>query len=394
MKKFLSMMAVALFAAVSFSACSDDDDPLQALSQPEILQNVQMNDNPITLTFAWDAVENAASYAYSLDIIGADSTVNLAKGSTENLSVTIVSNDKVALDYDTEYTFSVKAIAKEGVNLNSPETTCTVTTAAAPLKLIMDIMSYRSGSFSVKPSNADMRYQTALIDYDKYGKYATDMEFIEDYEFGYYKMIAATRPWIPAPWTYWLDDNGQQGDYTFNSRSMKPGKKYIFYAWGYEVDNNDNENPVKVLTPLMKKVFTTPEWAATSETTFKLAVGEQTVADGVVDVKVSVVPSNEKEHYLAVFIPAEKVTSEQVSLVSYLINLLPNMESVGSIDEWHKQEAVKTGAQTISSKEVAIVSSNNVTPGKDYVVAVFGIDNTGCVLTSVATEKFTSISAE
>ena len=43
------MMAVALVAAISFSACSDDDDPLQALSQPVILQSEQMNDNPITI---------------------------------------------------------------------------------------------------------------------------------------------------------------------------------------------------------------------------------------------------------------------------------------------------------------------------------------------------------
>lgn len=393
MNKFLSMMAVALVAAVSFSACSDDDDPLQALSQPVILQSEQMNDNPITLTFAWDVVENAVSYTYSLDAVAGDSVANITKGSTKNLSVTIVANDKVVLDYDTEYRFTVKAIGQEGAFLNSAETTCTAKTSAAPLKLSMEVLSYRSGSFSVKPSNADMRYQTALIEYDKYGKYASDKEFIEGYEFGYYKQIAASRPWIPAPWTYWLDDNGQQGDYTFNSRSMQPGKKYIFYAWGYQIDDNDSENPVKVLTPLMKKVFTTPGWAATSKTTFKLAVGEQTLENGVVDVKVSVVPSNEKEHYLAVFIPAETVT-DHTSVLNYLINLLPNMEKVGNIDEWHKQDAVKTGAQTISSNEVAIVSSNNVTPGKDYVVAVFGIDNTGCVITNVATEKFTSISAE
>lgn len=394
MKLFEKMrfMAVALIAVIGLSACSDDDPvELPQLDTPNLVQYVQISDNPITLVYAWQAVANATAYEYKLEALTAEGEVAnvVTAGTTTELSVTIVSEGNITLDYGTEYRFTLIAVGDEASVRNSLPVVADFTTHEAPLTLTIENQTYRSASFIVKPSNADMRYQTAMIAYDKYAQYSSDEEFIQEYEFGYYKMLASM-PWIPATWDQVLDSYGQNGDYQFNSRSMMPSSKYIFYAYGYEL-TDDPENPVKIVTPLLKKVFITPAWAATSATTFSLAISGQEVSEGYANVSVDVTPSDNAEQYLTMFVPADKATDD-AALQSYVMTTMQSLEMQAGIEDWHQSAAVNAGAKTVTSNSVALVGSQKVSLGQPYVVAVFGVDKNGLITTNIASLRFDAIS--
>lgn len=53
----------------------------------------------------------------------------------------------------------------------------------------------------------------------------------------------------------------------------------MLYAYGVEFDSSNEEEPVRVTTPLYIKNFTTPEWKATSNCTFDVEVTGQELVE-------------------------------------------------------------------------------------------------------------------
>ncbi len=381
--KKIYVSIVSLVMVGFLVSCSSDDDSMTTLPVPKIVQSEEISDNPLTLVFSWENVPKAEKYAFRLERLNAEGAVEkkIAEGTTNELSMVIASSPTVSLDYSTKYRFSLMAVGADAKVTNSEYAFVDVVTTKGPLSLSISNMTYRYATFSVHPSNADMLYQTAYILLEKYEKYGSDEKFINEYEFGYYKVLKENMPWIPAPWYEFMKDHAQKGDYTFNSRAMQPSTQYIFYAYGFEL-TGDDANPVRILTPVVKKIFTTPEWKATSKTTFKLNVESQKLSGSEVDVNLKVTPSNPQEYYFPMFIPADKV-SDKASLLNYAMTTIQVLEKIHSILDWSSSTAVKQGEQIISSKAVALSDNLRVKPGQPFVVAVFGIDKNGLITTEI-----------
>ena len=117
--------------------------------------------------------------------------------------------------------------------------------------------------------------------------------------------MTAAMPWVK--WYQWMEEASKTGNSVYDTRILNPGVDYMLYAYGVEFDSSNEEEPVRVTTPLYIKNFTTPEWKATSNCTFDVEVTGQELVEvtdsetgepfNTVNVTVEVTPSDDTEHY-------------------------------------------------------------------------------------------------
>ncbi len=286
------MWTMLLFTAWTLVSCSDDENTTELPTQveaPEIIQSEEISDNPITLAFSWKVVDNAESYSYVLAAIKESGNETITQGNTTELNIEIVSTREAELFYSTEYLFSIKAIAEDKTESAASEVR--VTTSGGAIALSIENLTYRSALLKGVPVDKSMLYQFAQVPMEKYTAYNSDMEFIEGYDYGYYQAMGAAMPWIP--WYGLMQEGSQQGDYEYHTKILKPETDYLFYAYGVEFDMSNAEDPVKVITPMIKHPFTTPAWEATSNCTFDVSIESQQIdQDGYIVISVKVVPSD------------------------------------------------------------------------------------------------------
>lgn len=392
LKKQWATLLLVLSALFVWAACDDsskDGGPV-SVTAPKIIQSEEILDNPITLAFSWESVENAVQYKYQLEEVKEGGNELIVSGSTTGLSVEIASSDKAELLYSTEYVFTLTAVASDASVVSEPAE-ARVTTGSGPIALSVEDLTYRSAVLKGVPEDKEMLYQFAQVPLEKFTSYGSDLEFIEDYDFGYYKSKSAVMPWIP--WYGFMQEGSQKGDYEYYTRILKPEQDYILYAYGVEFNMDDAANPVKVVTPMIKYFFTTPAWKATSDCTFDLSVEKQKmyvferedengemVKDSIVDMTVKVTPSDAAERYYIGFVlksDLEKSYGNDIHLFAF--DIIYSEEIYNSITDWSESNMLSSGEKVLSSKDFGW----GLYPGCEYKAMVFGVNSKGLVTTEI-----------
>lgn len=389
-EKKLRLGWLAIFLAVLPIASCDDssEDVPTSIEAPKIIQYEEIIDNPITLAFSWEAVEHAVKYTYQLEETNEEGDKVVASGSTEDLSVEIASTEDKELFYSREYVFTLKAVSADEEIVSEP-TKVNVITSGGAIVLSIDNLTYRSALLKGVPADKNMLYQFAQIPVEKYTAYDSDMAFIEGYDYGYYKKLGSI---YGIPWYAYMKESSKKGKYEYETRMLKPNKDYILYAYGVEFDMENPSDPVKVVTPMVKHFFTTPEWKATSTTTFELDIESQELigsgADAIVNVNLKVTPSNEQERYYIAF--AEKnMFNNKYNMYDFAFDIIYSEEIYGGVKDWSTAEILFAGEKVLASKD----NEWGIYPGTEYKAMVFGVDENGLVTTAIASKDFTSIGA-
>lgn len=379
------VVAVLLFGTV---ACdSSDGEGNLSLAAPAIGQSEERSTEPVLLAFGWSAVEDAAEYAYRLDEVVGEELHPLLSGKTAATSVELGGERGRTLSLGTTYRFSVQALPAEGVTLSaSAFASVDITTSEAPIALTVENLTYRSARLRVEPKDGALLYQFAQIPVEKYLAYDSDMAFIEGYDFGYYKAMTAAMPWVK--WYQWMEEASKTGNSVYDTRILNPGVDYMLYAYGVEFDSSNEEEPVRVTTPLYIKNFTTPEWKATSNCTFDVEVTGQELVEvtdsetgepfNTVNVTVEVTPSDDTEHYYVAF-PQSDVVADNGGDYGYAFALVLSMEQYEGISSWFAPGILSEGKATVS----AIDHGFSVLPGTKCSVLVFGVSELGLVTTAI-----------
>lgn len=393
-EKFLRFgWLIMFFAAICLASCDDSsDEGCKTIESPRIVQNEEILDNPITLAFSWEAVNNAVKYVYQLEEVDESGNKVIVSGETEDLNVEIASTDEAELLYSTEYAFILKAVSADGT-LTSEPAEVRLTTGSGAIALSVEDLTYRSAIIKGVPVDKDMLYQFAQIPVEKYTAYDSDMEFIEGYDFGYYKAMSAAMPWVK--WYQMMESGSHKGDYTYETRMLKPGKDYLLYAYGVEFNQEDTENPVKVVTPLIKHFFSTPAWKATSDCTFEVKIESQAVTvpdygEPFVNVKVEVTPSDAQMRYYLAFVD-KKTLSETYGddVYDFIFDAVLSEEQYGGEEfDWATTDMLTSGKAVLESKDFGW----GLYGSTDYKLLVCGVDNDGMVVTEAAAFDFTTIS--
>lgn len=394
-KNFLRNCAVWIVAALStglFTSCDNDDniqeEELTTLPAPEIVQSEEIMDNPLSLSFSWIAVDHATMYNYQLK--KADDQQLVAQGSTDELSMQFVYSKEIDLLYDTQYIFTLQACVEDKL---SEQVSATVTTSAPAIRLSMDSLTYRSMVMIAEPQDPTMLYQFAQIPMEKYTAYDSDMEFIEGYDFGYYKAMAAS---LGGTWYQRMEYGSEQGSYRYATRMLSPETDYLLYAYGVEFDHNSTEDPVQITTPMIKLPFTTPAWEATSDCTFEVEIVGQDLVDtgaGIwVSPTVKVTPTDKTErYYVAIF--EESMLSGYKDIYDLAFNCVysdeQQMQLEGQAIDWTTSPLLASGDQILTGYQLKYV----VTPGDPCFVMVFGLDGRGLVTTKITRVDFTAITS-
>lgn len=390
MKKDLFKLSLGtiFFIMLSLISCSkSSDNGMASLSSPKIIQKEEILDNPITLAFSWEAVSNATEYRYQLETVKATGNEVIASGSTNALSIEIASTAKAELLYSTEYAFILRAVSSDS-KVSEP-TEVRVTTSGGAIALSVENLTYRSALLKGAPVDKNMLYQFAQVPVEKYKEYESDKAFIEGYDYGYYKAMSAQMPYVP--WYGFMEEGSKKGNYEYNTRILKPRHDYILYAYGVEFDKTNTDNPVKVVTPMIKYFFTTPEWKATSTCTFTASVEGQEIVDTdngpVVNIKVKVTPSDAKEKYYVAFV-TKKMLAEKYDndIYSYAFDAVYSEEIYSSVD-WATTNILNSGEKVVASMDNAW----GIYTSTDYRILVFGVDNNGLVTTDITSIDCTSI---
>lgn len=388
-KSIFNVSMMLMVPAMAFVSCSDDDDDVVKMQAPEIVQSEQISDNPITLAFSWTASEGATSYSYELTTGEGESVTTVANGSVVTTSIEFVSNDNFELAFDTEYTFSLTA-------LNDTETSAPVSakvkTGSGPFEMTITNLSYRGATFTVKPADKNILFQTAQISYSRFSEYPTIAEFLEGYEYSYYKMMAQ---YSNIPWYGYMEMGCNKGDWSWTTRSLTPGAEQIFYCYGVRFNYETNPNdPVSVITPFMKTVYTVPQWEATSKTTFNITEVEQSVGDnGKVVCTVKVTPSDNNEMYLVTFVEDDYLNQRYGgSDFNLMMGRMGDLELMNIVKDydWASAGVLLKGEQTIKNNETSIKNDASITPGKKYHVVVAGVSADGLQTTEIATLNMTA----
>lgn len=329
-------------------------------------------------------MDNAQSYLYQLT--KTDDGEVLSQGSTEELSMEFSYSTELDLLYSTSYTFSVQAVIN---GETTQAATATVVTSEAAIALSVTDITYRSAKLTGIPTDNTMKYQFAQIPMEKYTAYASDMEFIEGYDYGYYQAYA--KPY-PIKWYTLMENLSKTGPYEYTTTLLEPEREYLLYAYGVEFDSSNPENPVAVTTPLIKLPFTTPAWEATSDCTFDIEVTDQrlvTDQDGnlLVDVTAHVTPSSNKEYYYVCFYETDLLGD--YDLQQFAFDLVLNAERYFQITDWTQTQYAYRGERDVNGAAQQFC----VTPGKECFVVVFGVNESGIVTTAAQKIDFTSMPA-
>ncbi len=215
------------------ASCDDSSDEGGTVTTPKIIQSEEILDNPITLAFSWEAVENAVEYTYQLEAVKEPENEVIVTGKTKSLNVEIASTKEAELFYSSEYLFTLKAVSSDA-SVVSEAAEARVTTSSGPIALSIENLTYRSALMKSVPEDKDMYYQLAQIPVETYTAYDSDMEFIEGYDFGYYKKVGSAMPWIP--WYAFMQEGSDKGNVEYETRMLKPNQNYLMYAYGVEFD--------------------------------------------------------------------------------------------------------------------------------------------------------------
>lgn len=385
MKKYLMMLATVAIAAVVLTSCSEDEKVVPQLTAPEFVQNEQVDDNPVTLSFSWTAVDGVAEYAYTL-YDSKDEKV--ASGHTTQTSVTFTSTYLVPLDYNADYTLEVMAVTADAtIALNSDAVKATAHTAQSPIELSIEDLTYRSATFYAVPGDKNMLYQVAQIPVEKYQQYADDKAFIEEYEFGYYQARAQTPPYIffGVPWTEVMKDLSQKGDYNWHTVILKPETQYIMYAYG--CDFATDPSTCTLTTPLIRVFFTTPKWEATSTTQFAVTLESNEQQDGYGVISVKVVPDS-GERYM-VFFATQNEVEQYGGVLGMCMSRISDYEIGGMVEDFGTSNSLYRGTQTIFNNATGFMPDDDLPSGTPCVAAVCGVDKNGCITTEPVCVEFT-----
>ena len=377
----LLVMAAVLF----LSSCAKEGGQL---ASPQFIQAEELLDSPYTLAFSWLGVENASSYEYAL-FSPEDENTPIASGQTPETGVLFVAEGPLQIYSGLKYTLTLQALSSDPAFTPSEQVSASIKTSSGPFALSMSNLTYRSADFKVVPSDNSMLYQCAVIESSKYKKYKTDLEFVEDYDFGYYKHIKDV--WsIPMPWYEYMKSCSEQKVKTFSSRSLVSGSEYIFYAYKTEY-TGDEANPVKV-SGFTKRLFVAPEWRVQSSCTFGVSVESQSLLEGSseVDVRLKVSPSSDTESYMVIFNP--KSGTDLSNPFNTASNLVRNYELLHGIENWDESGYTRKGSASVSSVSVALADQSHVYAGGEYVALVFGLDKNGIITTEIKTLEFKAIS--
>lgn len=385
-KKWHTMLFV-LSALFALASCDDSSEEGGPVTTPKIIQSEEIFDNPLTLAFSWEAADNAAEYTYQLEAVKESEKEIIVTGKTSDLSVKISTTKEAELYYSTEYLFTLKAVSSDASSV-SEAIEARVITSTGPIALTIENLTYRSALMKAVPEDRNMYYQFAQIPLEKYTAYDSDMEFIEGYDYGYYKKLSSTMPWIP--WYGFMQEYSKKGNYEYETRMLKPNQNYIFYAYGVEFDTDNAADPVKVVTPMIKYIFTTPEWKATSDCTFALSVeGQELVGEGeneIANVRLKVTPSNVKERYYIAFMETSMI-ADNYTMYDFAFDLLYSEELYGTVEDWATTDMLSSGTKVLNSMDF----SWGLYPGTDYKIMVFGVDERGLVTTEIASMDWKTI---
>lgn len=381
------VIALVLLPLASCEESSNEGEPT-SLETPKIIQSEEIMDNPITLAFSWEAVNSAAKYAYQLEEVNEAGNKVIVSGTTENLSVEIASTKDNELLYSKEYSFVLKAMSANESVVSEPAKVSVVTSGGA-IVLSVENLTYRSALLKCMPGDKNMLYQFAQIPVEKYTAYDSDMAFIEGYDFGYYKKVGAI---YDIPWYAYMKESSVMGNDEYETRMLQPNSDYLLYAYGVEFDTENVDDPVKVVTPMVKYFFTTPEWEATSNTTFELSIEGQNLENseaGVfVNVNLKVVPSNNQERYYIAFVE-KRMLNDNYTMYDFAFDVIYSEEIYGGVRDWVTAEILSSGEKKLASKDFGW----GITPGKEYIAMVFAVDGKGLVTTAITSKEFTSIDA-
>ncbi len=330
-------MLLVLSTLFVLASCDDSSDEGGTVTTTKIIQSEEILDNPITLAFSWEAVENAVEYTYQLEAVKESENEVIVTGKTKSLNVEIASTKEAELFYSSEYLFTLKAVSSDASVVSEPAE-ARVTTSSGPIALSIENLTYRSALMKAVPEDKDMYYQLAQIPVETYTAYDSDMEFIEGYDFGYYKKLGSSMPWIP--WYGFMQEGSDKGDTEYETRMLKPNQNYLMYAYGVEFDMQNDDDPVKIVTPMIKYFFTTPEWKATSNDTFTLSVENQElveVAEGdyIVNIKLKVTPSNASERYYIAFVE-NSTLKDDYTMYDFAFDAIYSEEIYGGVEDWEQ----------------------------------------------------------
>lgn len=370
------------------TSCNDSSSGSEGvLLTPEIIQSEEVSDNPISLSFSWEAVENARKYNYKL--VDASQNV-ITQGSTGDLNMKFVHGENASLQYDAQYTFSLQALPAANNWVPSEPATSQVTTGSGELQLTLQAVNYRTIKFWVIPKDKSIYYDMGSTDLARYTKHQSDMDFINDIGFGYYQTLAglAGLPWAEVMKQYMKVGKSEIGE----NKRLKPGTEYVAFAYGVNFKEDvTTEDPVEVITPLAIKSVKTPEWKATSSTTFELGEVKATKGEnGDLSLTVEVIPSDDQTRYYVAFDENANLSSYG-SIQNFAFSMIESDEDQyrimnnGKEINWGTTDWLYDGKQTVST--TTSWGSWEIGYGKPFTVFVFGVDEDGLVTTNITQKE-------
>ena len=383
MKKKLLFSAFFVLGA-AFAGCSDDEKPVDpvALAAPVLAEDAVTQ---VSVAVTWDAVENAASYACTLD--GAAGTIvtqpsvrfdGLEPGRSYTVEVKAVAGQEQYLDSEcaritlTTYVYTVdggeeltvtglsavvtglesgmpatvrvKAVSGQVQFLDSEFAELTVAAAMEqnPFMLSAVETGMNSISVSVSPKSKTRTYYCGYALKSDFDKYASTEEFIGSVR----RKLSASALIAGVSFEEYLAAQLVQGDHPFEFTGLKPETDYVVYAVGWYA-------PGDLLTTVLVSAPATTLPDASGEVTVTF---ENVASDGF---DVVCTPDAAIEKY---YVHVTKTSSLAMEVLM-----------AGGLEAFKKEvmptKGEYTGPQTIRKTGLAA--------GTSYSVCVLGISKSG-----------------
>lgn len=378
MKKthFLKTAAFCAAALPVLASCKDDAPdalPAQALDAPSVTLAAEKSANPIVLEFAWSAVENAGSYEYRLEGGGAP----VAEGAADGTALEIAASGDVGVMSGTEYVFSVRAVPADAERYAASDWgAASVTTEAAAFRLSVAGVTYRTADMMCLPADPMMKYGLSQITLARYNEYPDDETFYEEYEKGYFKVVAQQ---LGAPWYMVMESMMTTGDYGYHTGALAPETDYLLYAYGVEAVVEEFD--MALVTPVLKVPFRTPAWEATEDCRFDIDVTEASARR----IAIEVTPEKDGVTYYFGIVPCSVAEQNYGGDMAALTrNILYQQEAINKVD-WADTDLLHTGALTftLGPEEIA-----GLYAGEKYFALAFGVDARGLQTTELSQAVF------